>query len=84
MAQQHPRDNPEDADQLSPGLAENDLPLPDPYPDYIVCPSCGEPEVEIWCYEASARCHACGAVISHHPPACFGSKHCKDAMHSRS
>jgi len=48
------------------------LPLPDPYPEYITCPVCGELEVEIWCYEESARCHACGSSIRHARPACFG------------
>ena len=30
------------------------LPLPDPFPDYVRCPHCGEAEVEVWCYRAHA------------------------------
>ena len=29
-------------------------------PDYVPCPLCGEPEVEVWSGEKSARCHNCG------------------------
>ena len=36
-----------------------------PYPDYVACPHCGEPEVEVWCYQAEARCHNCGRVFAH-------------------
>ncbi len=62
--------------RCDPGLTESGLPLPDPFPEYIVCPECGEPEVETWCYETLVFCHACGAAIRHRPPACFGSDHC--------
>jgi len=41
------------------------LPLPDPFPDYLPCPACGEPEVEVWCYERWVQCHQCGAVFFH-------------------
>jgi hypothetical protein len=44
---------------------DNALPLPDPFPDYLTCPHCGEHEVEIWCYEPRARCHRCGGWIEH-------------------
>ncbi len=48
------------------------LPLPDPYPDYVTCPHCGEPEVEVWCYMSGVRCHNCGEWIAHETPACKG------------
>jgi transcription elongation factor Elf1 len=42
-----------------------------PYPDYVTCPHCGEPEVEVWCYEKTARCHNCGRTFEHPvPPEC--------------
>ncbi len=42
-----------------------------PYPDYVTCPHCGEPEVEVWCYETTARCHNCGQTFDHPlPPGC--------------
>jgi hypothetical protein len=49
------------------------LPLPDPYPDYITCPKCGEREVEVWCYQTRVRCHNCGAWIPHEPAICRGT-----------
>jgi hypothetical protein len=49
------------------------LPLPDPFPEYIQCPHCGELEVEVWCYQTRVQCHACGEWIAHTPPACFGT-----------
>ena len=39
-----------------------------PFPDYVVCPQCGELEVEVWCYEPTAVCHACGHVFNHPLP----------------
>ena len=39
-----------------------------PFPDYVVCPNCGELEVEVWCYESIARCHACGHEFTHPVP----------------
>jgi transcription elongation factor Elf1 len=39
-----------------------------PYPDYVVCPHCGEPEVEVWCYDPTAQCHACGRTFQHALP----------------
>lgn len=44
---------------------ERGISLPDPYPDYITCPQCGELEVEVWCYETKAQCHNCGKWIDH-------------------
>lgn len=42
-----------------------------PYPDYVPCPHCGEPEVEVWCTEKTARCHHCGRTFDHVvPPDC--------------
>lgn len=41
------------------------LPLPDPFPEYIECPICGQVEVEVFCYQTEVSCHNCGAVISH-------------------
>jgi hypothetical protein len=35
----------------------------------VTCPHCGEPEVEVWCYESTARCHNCGGWIERHPQA---------------
>lgn len=49
------------------------LPLPDPYPDYVPCPHCGEPEVEVWCYQSRVQCHMCGGWIAHPTPPCLGS-----------
>ena len=46
-----------------------------PFPDYVTCPQCGEPEVEVWCYAVAARCHACGQEFEHTLPLdCVG--HC--------
>lgn len=42
--------------------------LPAPYPDYIACPHCGEPEVEIWSNEDGASCHTCSRWIEHEVP----------------
>jgi hypothetical protein len=52
-----------------------------PYPDYVVCPHCGEPEVEVWCYQATARCHNCAQAFEHpFPPGCApGCKICNGA-----
>lgn len=48
------------------------LPLPDPYPEYLACPHCGEREVEVWCYQTRVRCHSCGVWLAHTPPTCRG------------
>jgi hypothetical protein len=54
------------------------LPLPDPFPDYVRCPHCGEAEVEVWCYQDEARCHNCGQTIAHpRPPGCGTYPFCK-------
>ena len=53
--------------------APSGLPLPDPFPEYVECPHCAEPEVEVWCYQTRVQCHACGEWIAHTPPVCFGS-----------
>ncbi len=53
--------------------ARTGLPLPDPFPEYIRCPHCGEPEVEVWCYQVRVRCHNCGGWCEHTPMACRGS-----------
>ncbi len=37
------------------------------YPDYVLCPHCGEPEVEVWSYEKTARCHNCAWTFEPHP-----------------
>lgn len=54
-------------------FSESGLPLPDPFPEYITCVHCGEPEVEVWCYQTRVQCHACGGWIDHTPPSCFGT-----------
>ncbi len=46
---------------------ETGLPLPLPYPEYLTCPYCGEPEVEAWCFEQFVVCHNCGSYIPHIP-----------------
>ena len=46
-----------------------------PFPDYVTCPHCAEPEVEVWCYDPSAHCHACGQSFAHALPARCGD-HC--------
>lgn len=53
--------------------ARTGLPLPDPFPEYIPCPHCGEPEVEAWCYQSRVRCHKCGGWVPHTAEACRGS-----------
>ena len=54
------------------------LPLPDPFPEYIHCPHCGESEVEVFCYQTSVRCHNCGREIEHaRPPGCGTYPFCK-------
>ena len=42
--------------------------LHQPFPDYVPCPHCAEPEVEVWCHDLSARCHACGQAFAHALP----------------
>lgn len=61
-----------EADDNTPVSPEQDassrgaaLPLPDPFPEYVPCPACGEPEVEVWCYERWVQCHQCGAIFFH-------------------
>lgn len=49
------------------------LPLPDPYLEYIPCPQCGEPEVEVLCYQTEVVCHHCGKKIAHTPPPTCGT-----------
>jgi len=53
--------------------ARTGLPLPDPYPEYLTCPYCGELEVEVWCYQTRVRCHRCGSWLTHHAPTCRGT-----------
>jgi hypothetical protein len=43
------------------------LPLPNPYPEYLPCPLCGEPEVEVWCNQKRVMCHNCGGWFDHTP-----------------
>lgn len=45
-----------------------------PFPDYVTCPHCGEPEVEVWCYDATAHCHACQQAFSHALPVECGER----------
>ncbi len=69
-----PEPNPSRIDPAT-GLA-----LPDPYPEYVTCPHCGEPEVEVFCYETRCRCHHCGQWFDHTPPSTCGQwPHCKRA-----
>lgn len=57
---------------------ETGLPLPDPFPEYLVCPHCGEAEVEIWCYQTGSACHNCGQWIDHPRPSfCGVSPYCE-------
>jgi hypothetical protein len=51
----------------NPDAVPEDLPLPDPFPDYLTCPNCGEAEVEVWCYQTRAQCHRCGGWFDHQP-----------------
>jgi hypothetical protein len=54
------------------------LPLPDPFPEYVRCPHCGEPEVEVYCYQAQATCHNCGRGFAHaRPPGCGTYPYCQ-------
>lgn len=69
-----PEPNPPRIDPVT-GLA-----LPDPYPEYVTCPHCGEPEVEVFCYETQGRCHRCGQLFEHIPPVTCGQwPYCKRA-----
>lgn len=43
------------------------LPLPDPFPEYVPCPFCGEAEVEAWCFQIQVICHNCGKTFEHTP-----------------
>jgi hypothetical protein len=54
------------------------LPLPDPFPEYVQCPHCGEVEVEVFCFETVARCHNCGKEFEHaSPPGCGTYPFCR-------
>jgi hypothetical protein len=49
----------------------NTIDFSQPFPDYVTCPQCGEPEVEVWCYAEQATCHKCGTTFDHSlPPEC--------------
>ena len=52
---------------------DSGLSLPDPFPEYVACPQCGEAEIEVFCYQTEARCHNCGALIPHVPPPSCGT-----------
>gem|GEM_PF-6809175 len=57
---------------------ETGLPLPTPYPEYLTCSHCGEPEVEVWCFESVVVCHNCGGLILHQPALdCEDCKFCQ-------
>jgi hypothetical protein len=45
-----------------------------PFPDYVTCPHCGEPEVEVWCYDLTAQCHACAQIFAHALPLACGAE----------
>jgi len=60
-----------------PKAGVNDLPLPDPFPEYLICPFCGEPEVEVWCYQEGVKCHNCGGWLEHRRAECFGLPGCR-------
>jgi transcription elongation factor Elf1 len=49
------------------------LPLPDPFPEYVVCPNCGELEVEVYCYQETAHCRSCGHEFMHQRPTGCGT-----------
>jgi hypothetical protein len=54
------------------------LPLPDPFPEYLRCPHCGEPEVEVFCYQVEVTCHNCGQAFAHaRPPGCGTFPYCQ-------
>lgn len=63
----------DDGQAAQPTGPSANLPLPDPYPEYLVCPHCGEPEVEVWCYQTQVRCHSCGQWFAHEPATCRGT-----------
>ncbi len=50
------------------GIAMDPIDLDRPFPDYVTCPHCNEPEVEVWCYAVEAKCHNCGRVFDHALP----------------
>jgi hypothetical protein len=59
------------------------LALPDPFPEYLTCPACGQAEVEVFCYQTEGRCHNCGALIAHPPPpGCGTSPYCRRDLSS--
>lgn len=45
-----------------------EIDLARPFPDYVTCPDCNEPEVEVWCYAVEAKCHNCGHTFDHPLP----------------
>lgn len=55
---------------VSSGADDGSPPLTHPFPDYLMCPHCGECEVEIWCYEDETVCHRCGGVVAHTRASC--------------
>lgn len=60
---------------------ETGLPLPDPFPEYVTCPLCGEAEVEVYCYQPVAHCHACGREFDHaRPSGCGTFPYCKRGL----
>jgi len=64
-----------DGQRLDP---QTGLPLPDPFPDYVPCPACGEPEVEVWCFQEGGKCHNCGVWVAYpKPPFCGVYPYCK-------
>lgn len=63
---------------------ETGLPLPDPFPEYIRCPHCGEAEIEVYCYQTMVRCHNCFAWIEHTPPPNCGTyPYCKRGIEKK-
>jgi hypothetical protein len=57
--------NPPASNRIDPASG---LALPDPFPEYLTCPRCGEAEIEVFCYQTEVRCHNCGTLIAHPPP----------------
>jgi hypothetical protein len=64
-----PEPNINDTARIDP---QTGLPLPDPYTEYLTCPHCGTPEVEVFCYQTEVACYQCGKIIPHTPPITCG------------
>jgi ribosomal protein S27E len=52
------------ADRVAEPAPESEPDAVSSYPDYVTCPHCAEPEVEVWSHDETVRCHNCGRVFN--------------------